>query len=550
MSRRFQASLIMVAVLLSAGTVSGQGLTGDYFPNVTLKDAPVLTRIENVNFNWGGNSPGDPVGVDVFSVRWTGSLMPPESGDYTFATRSDDGVRLWVGGDQVINNWTDHSATLNRSVEFRLEAGVPVSIQLEYYESGGDAVIELYWAGPGFEEQIIPVEFLSPTVLTNLQARRPDPADGALDFDPQVPLLQWMVGETAKYHNVYLGLSPVLTDADRVATRSPLAQTMYYHILPMTPGTTYYWRVDEIEKDLVTVHTGKVWSFTVQAATAYHPLPADATTDALVAPVLTWLPGTDTLSHRLYFSDSLDAVTEGAAEADKGEFALANASFTPDVLDAMTTYYWRVDETLSDGTVVTGPVWSFTTCLPIEDFEDYTDVEPDRIFDVWLDGYLDDTNGSIIGYLDSVSGTFNETTIVHGGLQSMPLDFNNIDAFYSEVEREFAGTQDLTVGEANTLVIYLRGKLLNPPTQLYVSLEDSSKHLATVKHPDPEITKSLKWSSWKIPLSDFGNVSPARVKKIYIGVGDKTASVKGGAGMIFIDDICASKEPPSPEPNN
>ena len=76
-----------------------QGLKGEYFANMTLAGQPVLTRIEAVNFNWGGASPGDPIGVDAFSVRWTGSLTPPESGSYTFGTRTDDGVRLWVAGE-------------------------------------------------------------------------------------------------------------------------------------------------------------------------------------------------------------------------------------------------------------------------------------------------------------------------------------------------------------------------------------------------------------------------------------------------------------------
>ena len=95
-----------------------------------------------------------------------------------------------------------------------------------------------------------------------------------------------------------------------------------------------------------------------------------------------------------------------------------------------------------------------------------------------------------------------------------------------------------TVDGADTLVLYVRGRLTNPPTQLYVSLEDASQNLATVTHPDPSFAKSVRWDSWKVPLSDFAGVNPAKVKKIYIGLGDKTTPVQGGAGLIYIDDIC------------
>ena len=61
-------------------------------------------------------------------------------------------------------------------------------------------------------------------------------------------------------------------------------------------------------------------------------------------------------------------------------------TFAPGALDSLTTYYWRVDEILSDGTVKAGPIWSFTTALPVDDFESYTDDEGSRIFETWIDG--------------------------------------------------------------------------------------------------------------------------------------------------------------------
>ena len=103
------------------------------------------------------------------------------------------------------------------------------------------------------------------------KAEKPEPADGTLNVG--APLFRWAKGETAMFHDVYLGTSPELTEADRVATRLAQPMTFYYHIPGLTPGATYYWRVDEIEKDGVTTHAGDVWTFVAQAADGLLPQP-------------------------------------------------------------------------------------------------------------------------------------------------------------------------------------------------------------------------------------------------------------------------------------
>ncbi len=546
MSSKPRLSLIITLLLAPCAVVCGQGLKGEYFTNTMLSGQPALTRTENVSFNWGAESPGSPIGTDSFSVRWTGSLTPPVTGEYTFATQTDDGVRLWVGGDSVVNNWTDHSSILNSGGPVLLEAGEPVPIRLEFYENGGDAVCQFYWAGPGFEQEIVPVDYLSPTTVQNLRARKPNPPDGTLDFSPGVPMLQWTAGETAASHNVYLGTSPDLTEADLAKKNTPLVSTFYYRPGGFTPGTWYYWRVDEVEKDLVTVHEGKVWSFFVQASIAYHPTPAVGATDVPLDPDLTWLPGIDAIEHQVYFSNRLDAVTEGTAEADKGVFAFVDANFAPDTLDVLTTYYWRVDEILEDDTIMPGEVWSFTTCLPVDDFENYTDNidAGETLWHTWIDGLTNGT-GSYVGYENANGGTFGEITIVHGGWQSMPIDYNNVGyPYYSEVEREFASAFDWTVEDANTLVLFVCGRLANAEAPLYVTLEDTSQKSATVIHPDPAISRAVVWTAWKIPLSEFTNVNSRKVKKIRIGIGDNTNPTQDGLGRVFIDDICVTKGAP------
>jgi hypothetical protein len=252
--------------------------------------------------------------------------------------------------------------------------------------------------------------------------------------------------------------------------------------------------------------------------------------------VLTWLPGQTAIKHHLYFGDSNDAVVQGAAAADKGE--LTDPTFTPGALESLTTYYWRVDETVAAGTVRTGPVWKFTTCLSVDDFESYTDDEGKRIYETWIDGWTNGT-GSVVG---NPTAPFAEKTIVHGGLQSMPLDFNNVAApNYSEAEQEFSSVQDWTASNADTLVLSVRGRAGNAAAQLYVAVEDSAKKVGVVAYADTAITTATKWTQWKIPLSSFAGVNMAKVKKLYIGVGDRAAPTKGGAGRIYIDDIRVTK---------
>jgi len=127
------------------------GLLGDYFDNRDLAGDPVAQRVDGpINFRWAGGSPGvSGIGNDLFSVRWQGRLNITQSGNYRFQTRSDDGVRLWVNGNQVIDNWTLHAATNDTSAPVFLEADQAYDIRLEYFENFGQSEIRLRWDPPG-----------------------------------------------------------------------------------------------------------------------------------------------------------------------------------------------------------------------------------------------------------------------------------------------------------------------------------------------------------------------------------------------------------------
>jgi YVTN family beta-propeller protein len=133
----------------TVATGTGTGLLGQYFATNNLSGAVVLTRVEAINFNWAAGSPDPAVPVNNFSARWTGFIQAASSGNYTLQTNSDDGIRVWVNGVEVINNWTAHSATRNTSAAIAFTAGQRYSIIVEYQEFTGQAVAQLLWKTPG-----------------------------------------------------------------------------------------------------------------------------------------------------------------------------------------------------------------------------------------------------------------------------------------------------------------------------------------------------------------------------------------------------------------
>jgi hypothetical protein len=238
----------------------------------------------------------------------------------------------------------------------------------------------------------------------------PEPADGTEQVNPDGSL-SWTAGFGSKLHTVYFG--ETFDEVDNATGGSPQGATTY------SPGTlkmakTYYWRVDEF--DVLETHKGNIWSFTTEGAVAALN-PANGAVDVTQTPVLTWAPGFGT-SHEVYFG------TDATSLELKGSGNLGSENYDPGQLEWNTTYYWRVDEAnnANADSPWTGPLWSFTTAnfLIVDDFESYNDLEPDdpasnRIFNAWIDGYDDPTNGSLVGY---ETPPFAEQTIVHSGNQS------------------------------------------------------------------------------------------------------------------------------------
>ena len=98
--------------------------------------------------------------MDQFSVRWTGRVKAEAAGLYGFHVQSDDGARLWLNGQLLVNNWSDHPLTENTGT-LSLPAGAWVNLRLEYYERAGSAALRLLWTPPGQAKQVIPAAALS-----------------------------------------------------------------------------------------------------------------------------------------------------------------------------------------------------------------------------------------------------------------------------------------------------------------------------------------------------------------------------------------------------
>jgi len=357
----------------------------------------------------------------------------------------------------------------------------------------------------------------------------PDPADEAegIRIDQQ---LSWTPGFGAKLHTVYFG--ETFDEGDNATGGSAQGTTNY------TPGTlkmakTYYWRVDEF--DVVETHKGDVWSFTTVGAVA-DPSPAKGTVDVTQIPVLTWTPGLGA-TYDIYFG------TDASALDKKGSGSLGSESYEPGQLEWNTTYYWRVDEANSANadSPWTGPLWSFTTAnfLIIDDMEAYNDLDPadpasNRIFNAWIDGYGDPTNGSVVGYENP---PFAEQNIVHSGNQSMPFEYDN-SIGKSEATLTLTSNRDWTVKGVDTLTIWFRGNSSNTAETMYVTLNGTAR----VDNDNPDAPLANSWTAWNIDLQSFADkgVNLSNVNSITLGLG----SVTGGTGTMYFDDI--RLYPPAP----
>jgi len=258
---------------------------------------------------------------------------------------------------------------------------------------------------------------------------------------------------------------------------------------------------------------------------ARQPQPAEGETGVNPNGILNWRAGREAGSHEVYLSADEAAVTDGTALVDtttENSASLASLDLQYD-----STYYWKIIE-VNEAQAVSrweGAVWSFATqtYAVIDDFESYND-EDNLIYEAWIDGWVNET-GSTVGHLET---PFAETTIVHGGDQSMPMMFDNSGGLTSsEAERFFATSQNWTGNGVQSLALFFHGVTSNSGGQLYVKINDTK----VTYDGDAADISSVMWLAWNIDLSAVGG-NLQNVTKLTIGV-----EGAGAQGTLYFDDI-------------
>ena len=263
---------------------------------------------------------------------------------------------------------------------------------------------------------------------------------------------------------------------------------------------------------------------------ARNPYPDSGATGVDVDVVLGWTAGREAAKHDVYVSTDEQAVIDGTVPV----VTVAEPSYGPLALDLDTTHYWKVNEVNEAETPTTweSAIWSFTTKdhIVVDDFESYNildlaDPASKRIFNVWIDGYEQPTNGAIVGYENP---PFCEQTIVHGGRQSMPFFYSNTGgAAYSEAELTLSPSQDWTAGGVKVLSLWFFGDASNTAAQMYVKVNGTK----VAYDGNPGNLAMAAWQVWDIDLASFGTGLQS-VTKLAIGVDGN-----GASGTLFFDDI-------------
>ena len=464
----------------------GTGVMREWWLNIGAGTA-VSDLTSNANY------PDNPTGREVLNIfegptdwadnygsRLYGWLMPPESGDYTFWIATDDYGQLWLSTD---------ADPANKQMIANVPGWVP---SRDFDNTGG---------GVGGDSQ-------KSAAISLVQGQK--------------YYIEALMKEGGGGDNI-----AVAWQGPGISARQVIAGN-YVTLAPFAP------------------------------VRAYGPTPANGATGVTDTPTLRWLAGEKAAKHDVYFGTDATAVANATTTSTgiyRGQQSLDATSYAPTEVPLLWSkaYYWRIDEinTGVTGSPWKGNVWSFTTAnyILVDNFEDYTDDVGSRIFQTWKDGwgysqpppgYAGNGTGSAVG---NSTAPYAEQTIVHLGGQSLSLGYDNSGtsgkARYSETFREWPSTQNWTRNDVKALTLWLYGALANDAVQLYVALEDNAGHIKVVNHPDPETVQKTGWREWNIPLSDFSGagVNLAAIKKMYIGLGNRTSPTAGGTGKIYIDDI-------------
>lgn len=180
---------------LAQSPPAGTGLQAQYFDTKNFNDLRVTRVDPSVDFDFGAGTPDPSIQGDTFSIRWTGAIRATATATHTFYTLSDDGVRLWVNGVLVIDNYTIHTATENTGT-IALESGKVYAIKIEYFDQTGPAVVRLSWSHPSMTKTVVPQSALLPATRAEAGRLLAQASWGAtetlLDHVQQVGVYAWL----------------------------------------------------------------------------------------------------------------------------------------------------------------------------------------------------------------------------------------------------------------------------------------------------------------------------------------------------------------------
>lgn len=265
---------------------------------------------------------------------------------------------------------------------------------------------------------------------------------------------------------------------------------------------------------------------------AREPQPADGATTDSVDVTLAWRPGRGVASHRVILSEDPNAVMDNSSVIGTPNDAI----YQTGPLNYASTYSWRIVEVnkAEAPSEYASDIWRFTTPSygVIDDMESYKDEEFKEPWATWIDGYQDESNGSLIGAAPDLGNYGPETGILHGDGQSLPMQFDNSSAPHSEATRSFDSPLDFTASGVQSLVLYFHGSSANTGGRFYVRINDTK----VAYEGDADVLQRLGWHKWTIRLSDVSGTDLSRVNSLTVGVDN------GGQGMVYVDDIFLSPE--------
>lgn len=171
-----QIPLLQQERLLQLGQwlkINGEAIYGTRAYKKHIEEKQIyITRIDStIDFNWVRNSPDPRIRVDHFTGEWTGYISPDYTEEYTFTAKADDGVRVWIDGKLIIDQWVKQEQTQDGFVQgaqtsathkstIKLKKGQRYPIKVEYFEDVQNASIQVKWASKSQAEEVIPYKAL------------------------------------------------------------------------------------------------------------------------------------------------------------------------------------------------------------------------------------------------------------------------------------------------------------------------------------------------------------------------------------------------------